>query len=419
MSLGSIAHLQYYFARTGLLDGKGGQLAKKKETGEYDIPRLSLGTSGGEVVDSPIDEEAQLLWEAAQEDGHDVMLPPTVSTYSHKPIYVPPPPDQQTLKKDLVDALENALHALESCDQDVGPSEKVTQGFYEIQGLHILDTTTLAIRAARIYYTSHPNPTRLNSIRSDQQIRKDLYGVMEVLKKVAGRNFAGGLHEGERLAILVWVSEVGMMIDQEAKMEEAEKNERENWHWMDDSRWTGKEVDREINFLEFLSESSSNVSKASSAQVPTPALQDFIQTLMDGRKLCEMHNAAVQRSKKQFGQIKAWHADVAKPYRRADNLRYWIKAAEIRWELRLKLDVMKFVSATETSDIQGTFQDVVLQWSRGVREELSKDWNGEEERKLHARAKSLGARSLAMSSPQGSPSRKKASVSSITIPVDL
>jgi hypothetical protein len=39
MSLGSIAHMQYYFARTGLLDGKGGQLAKgdmkkKNNTGE-------------------------------------------------------------------------------------------------------------------------------------------------------------------------------------------------------------------------------------------------------------------------------------------------------------------------------------------------------------------------------------------------
>jgi hypothetical protein len=419
MSLGSIAHLQYYFARTGLLDGKGGQLAKKKETGEYDIPRLSLGSSGGEIVDSPIEEEAQLLWEAAQEDGHDVMLPPTVSTYSHKPIYVPPPPDQKTLKKDLVDALENALHALEACDRDLGPGETSTQGFHEIQGLHILDTTTLAIRAARIYYTSHPNATRLNSIRSDQQIRKDLYGVMDVLKKVAGRNFAGGLHEGERLAILIWVSEVGMMIDQEAKMEEAEKNERENWHWMDNSRWDGKEIDREISFLEFLSDKSSSILEAPSTQDSTPATSDFFQTLADGRKLCQMHNTAVQRSKKQFGQIKVWHEDVAKPYRRADNLRYWLKAAEIRWEIKLKLDVMKLVSATEHSDIQGTFQDVVLQWSREVREELSKDWNGEEERKLHARAKSLGARSLAMSSPHASPPKKNASVSSVAVPVDL
>lgn len=421
MSLGSIAHLQYYFARTGLLDGKGGQLAKKKETGEYDIPRLSLGDCSSEFVDSPVEEEAQLLWEAAQEDGQDVMLPPTVSTYSHKPIYVPPPPDQKTLKKDLVDALENALHALEACEQDAGADENATQGFYEIQGLHILDTTTLAIRAARIYYTSHPNSTRLNSIRSDQQIRKDLYGVMEVLKKVAGRNFAGGLHEGERLAILVWVSDVGMVIDQEAKMEEAEKSERDNWYWMDDSRWEGRETDREISFLDFLSDKSSNILEAPSSQDFAPAASGFFRALADGRKLCLMHNAAVQRSKKQFGQIKTWHEDVAKPYRRADNLRYWIKAAEIRWEIKLSLEVMKLISATEDSEVWRTFQDVVLQWSRGVREELSKDWNGEEERKLHARAKSLGARSLAMSSPHGSPSKRKekASLSSIALPVDL
>jgi hypothetical protein len=322
------------------------------------------------------------------------------------------------LKKDLVDALENALHALEACDQDSGSDEAPTQGLYEIQGLHILDTTTLAIRAARIYYTSHPNPTRLNSIRSDQQIRKDLYGVMDVLKKVAGRNFAGGLHEGERLAILVWVSEVGMMIDREAKMEEAEKNERENWHWMDNSRWEGRETDREISFLDFLSDKSSNILDAPSTQDSSPATTGFLQSLADGRKLCQMHNTAVQRSKKQFGQIKVWHEDVTKPYRRADNLRYWLKAAEIRWEVKLKLDVMTLVSSTENSDIRATFQDVVLQWSKGVREELSKDWNGEEERKLHARAKSLGARSLAMSSPHGSP-KKKASVSSIAVPVDL
>ena len=49
MSLGSIAHMQYYFARTGLLDGKGAQLAKgdmKK--------RGSTGDSGKENVEPAI-----------------------------------------------------------------------------------------------------------------------------------------------------------------------------------------------------------------------------------------------------------------------------------------------------------------------------------------------------------------------------
>ena len=37
LSLGSIAHLQYYFARTGLLDGKGGQLAKESKNKQVNL----------------------------------------------------------------------------------------------------------------------------------------------------------------------------------------------------------------------------------------------------------------------------------------------------------------------------------------------------------------------------------------------
>lgn len=395
MSLGSIAHLQYYFARTGLLDGKGGQLAKKKENGEYDIPRLSLAARQ-DIVESPIEDEAQALWEAAQEDGADVMLPPTVSTYSHRPNNIPPPPDQKTMKRELVEALENALQAVESCEKSASDSpEEQSQGFYEIQGLHVLDTATQAIRAARLYYTLHPNPQRLNSIRSDQELRRELYSVLDVLKKCASRNFAGGFREDERLAVLVWVSDVGMMIDQEAKLEEADRHERKDWHWMADSNWTNREKERDINFLEFLLK----------GQCPAPWSQldaepDFFRSLADGKDLVRMHNAAVNRSKKHFDYVKSFHEDVAKPYRRADNLRYWLKAAELRWELRIQLDVMAVATPVDDDSTWAPFEAAVRHWSRGVRAELANDWNGEEERKLHARA-----RSLAMASPLSSPAR--------------
>ncbi|KAJ9495238.1 hypothetical protein H2202_009265 [Exophiala xenobiotica] len=391
MSLGSIAHLQYYFARTGLLDGKGGQLAKKKQNGEYDLPKSSL-------VESPVDDEGQAMWEAAQEDGADVMLPPTVSTYSHRANNVAPPPDQKTMKRDLVEALENALQAVESCERTAYEnSEDQTQGFHEIQGLHVLDTATQAIRAARLYYTLHPNPQRLNSIRSDQELRKDLYAVLDVLKKCAARNFAGGFREDERLAVLVWVSDVGMMIDKEAKLEESDKKERQDWHWMDDSKWTNRDRERDINFLNFLSKGQ--------CQNPADGHLDndpeYFRSLADGRDLVQIHNAAVKRSKKHFDYIQSFHEDIAKPYRRADNLRYWLKAAELRWELRLKLDVMAVANLVDTAATWSSFEDVVRQWCRGVRAELTKDWNGEEERKLHARA-----RSLAMASPLSSPARR-------------
>ncbi|EXJ95332.1 hypothetical protein A1O1_00452 [Capronia coronata CBS 617.96] len=396
MSLGSIAHLQYYFARTGLLDGKGGQLAKKKQNGEYDIPKLSLAASRS-IVESPIEDEAQALWEAAQEDGTEVMLPPTVSTYSHRSDFVAPPPDQKTMKRELVEALENALQAVESCEKVAKEDpEEQSQGFYQIQGLHVLDTTTQAIRAARLYYTLHPNPQRLNSIRSDQDLRRDLYSVLDVLKKCASRNFAGGFREDERLAILVWVSDMGMMVDREAKLEDADRYERKDWHWMNDSNWADREKERDINFLDFLLKGQ--------CQAPwnqQDAPPDYFRNLADGKDLVRMHNAAVTRSKKHFDYIKGFHEDVAKPYRRADNLRYWLKAAELRWELRLRLDVMAVATPVDTTATWLSFEGAVRQWSRGVRAELAKDWSGEEERKLHARA-----RSLALASPLSSPARK-------------
>lgn len=397
MSLGSIAHLQYYFARTGLLDGRSGQFLRKKENGEYDIPKLSVKTD--EEDSELLDQEGALLYEAAKEDGHEIMLPPTVSTYRSGTQYVPPPPSQQALKRELVDALENALHALESSEKTQKSGEMITQGFYELEGIQILDTTTLAIRAARQYYTQHANTQRLNSIKPDQEIRKELYAVLEVLKKIANRNFAGGLKEDERLTILVWVSDIGMMIDKEAKLEESERRARKQWQWVDDSNWRDDEEGRALDFLSFLL--SETDTPAEETQL---SLQEhFWLTLVDGKKLVAMHNAAVKKSKRPFGYIEKCHDDVNKPYRRAENIRFWLKASELRFEIKFqqKLDVLSTVNATldDTTSIP-QFKAVIMEWLTGVCLDLTKDWNGEEEKKLHARA-----RSLALASPLGSPSK--------------
>ena len=398
MSLGSIAHLQYYFARTGLLDGKGGQLAKKKHNGEYDIPRLSL-RGDQEFSESPVDEEGQALWEAVQEEGEDIMLPPTVSTYSDRSQYVAPPPDQKTLKRQLVETLENALQAVESCEKLAAEDDSPSQGFHELQGMQILDTTTQAIRAARLYYTLHPYPKRIHAIRSDQQLRKDLYSVLEVLKKCAARNFDGGFREDERLSILVWVSEVGMMIDQEAKLEEKERRERKDWQWMDDYRWYNNEDARDLNFLHFLQRKA----RPEVANDQPSTFAEYCRMLADGRDLAQMHNIAVKESKHRFHLIETFHQDINKPYRRAENLRYWVKAAELRFELKLRFDVIGIAQLRDDTGLWSTFEKAVRLWAQAVRMELTKDWNGDEERKIHARAKSLA--SIRLGTPNGSPSK--------------
>jgi hypothetical protein len=396
MSLGSIAHLQYYFARTGLLDGKGGQMAKKKKNGEYDIPKASDKL---DLTESPVDEEVQMMWEAAQEDGEDVMLPPTVSTYSHRGQNFAPLPDQKSLKRELVEALENALQAIEACEKVAYSDETPTQGFHEIQGMHVLDRTTLAIKAARDYYTQHANPQRLNSIRSVQDLRKELYSVLEVLKKCASRNFEGGFREDERLAVLVWVSDVGMMIDREAKLEEKERRERKDWGWMDDSKWSNRESERDMTFLHFLYKKA----RPDAPLNPQSPDSEFFHSLADGRDLNRMHNVAVRESKRQFHLVETWHEDIGKPYRRADNLRYWVKGAELRYELKLKFDIMGVANQKEDMAVWASFEAAIRGWAQHVRAELTKDWNGDEERKLHARAKSL-----ALASPMGSPAKRHA-----------
>ncbi len=393
LSLGSIAHLQYYFARTGLLDGKGGQLAKadKTKTTEampriYDSPESSQSTiigpqnPDGSEMDPSIDEP--------------LMLPPTVSTYSHRVQYVSPPPDSEALRQDLKAALRDAKKALqdvqeqeretldrreeEQSNESFGDPSKVrvstafsqSAGWYEIQGVHILDVVTLAIRAAKIYYTAHEEPQRLYTIKSERQLRQELYTVLDMLKRMASRNFAGGMKDEELKVIKHWVDGIEAFLVQEEAVEELERRTQDSWEWLE-GEWNGRERQRERLFLcSFLPDGTLpewvhlNVSE----QQPT----SFLEAFRTGLTLIHLHNALLKKSKRQFGDIKVFHTDTAKPYRCAENLRYWIKAAELRWETKLKVNVSGVVN--RKGEAWSDFDAAILQWSTAVREELTKEW---------------------------------------------
>ncbi|KAL4869047.1 hypothetical protein BDV12DRAFT_185441 [Aspergillus spectabilis] len=402
MSLGSIAHLQYYFARTGLLDGKGGNTKefkkKKRDTDEY--PRLLLTPNARFTDDltlSPTEEYNTDPGEDGFGDGEEAMLPPTVSTYSIKTHYIPPPPDLLQLRRDLLNAIWKAQKEIDTVSQDQPSPEMLPpridlqpdgnpdseddsqhqadivaarQTWDEIQGMRILDVITLAIRAAKIYYTTHEYPERLASIKSEREIRQELFNVLEVLKRWAGRTFAGGLREDERKAISGWMADVRGMLSQEAQLEDAEVKERAGWVWIEGD-WTGRERQREEAFLTSLTGPDSPLpawTKPENGSLPSALLEQ----LRDGRDLIRIHNTAVRKSKRPFGEIKTFHEDVAKPYRRADNLRYWIKAAELRWETKLEMDVMGVVYGSSDEAWQ-QFDKAIAAWCKAVREELSQD----------------------------------------------
>ena len=402
-NLGTIAHLQYYFARTGLLDTATGRIAKSRKSSsrtasgsdrplsgyEGDGSLLSISTPDGAdhigdgLVESPIDD-ATMSWE----DHEPVMLPPTVSTYKNTPVYIPPPPDMTILRRELRESLHEAMKHLQELekgfgnnadgdDADGGASgaamrqQSDSQGWFEIQGLNLLDVATLAIRAAKNYYTAHENPQRLYAIKSERTIRKELYEVLEVLKRLAIRNFTGGVQPHESSSIKTWVLGIGKLMDTEEDQERREHEERESWIWREGD-WTGKERERELLFLKSFDQSPDILPAWTAPQdgeVPTP----FLAVMQNGLRLIHLHNVLVKKSRRQFEEIKQYHTDTAKPYRCADNLRYWVKAAELRWDIKLDVDVMGVVHGESAAWMK--FDAAILAWSRGVREEIISEWN--------------------------------------------
>lgn len=405
MSLGSIAHLQYYFARTGLLDGKGAQAREFRKKKHEQVPKLLLTPNARyipeDMAESPTATDDEILdpQDDGFDDNEDVMLPPTVSTYSIKTYHIAPPPDLLAMRRDLLEAVERAEREIEGIGSQTEPPADLKpprislspddspeteedilrqimpfsrpQAWHELQGMRILDVVTLAIRAARIYYTAHERPERLATVKSEREIRQALFHVLELLKRWASRNFSGGLREDERTAIMTWMSDVRTMLAKERELEDSETKERASWTWAHGD-WAGREREREDAFLHSLMGSAPSLPPWTSAEtsaLPTPLLE----RLSDGRDLVRMHNWAVKKSKRPFCEIKSYHEDIAKPYRRAENIRFWVKAAEIRWETKLEFDVMGVVSGNN-DDAWRQFDAALLKWCRVVREELTRDW---------------------------------------------
>ncbi|KAI2618442.1 hypothetical protein GGR54DRAFT_155857 [Hypoxylon sp. NC1633] len=409
LSLGSISHLQYYFARTGLLDGKGGQLARKRhpratlDLSQLDTPLLSpkatgsdvdssyasMGSSpdlgalnfgGGAMVESPTEDHGEFYSDDYEDPDPDV-LPPTTSTYNHREKPLPKPPTIEELKAELTKSLEAASRTLKqaaplpvtvSTGDPAPQSPKPSQAWYEIQGVQLLDVMTLAIRAAKIYYTAHEHPDRLDTIKSEKEIRSELLSVMEVLKHMATRNFAGGPREDEHKTMRSWIDGIRTMLRKEEEIEEAELSERASWTWLKGD-WSGREVEREIAFLSSITTEAEPLPPWTpidqAAQLPTP----FLESIQNGVRLVKLHNAAVRKSRRRFGSIGTFHTDTQKPYRCAENLRYWIKAAELRWEVMLKVDVMGVVY-NSNPQVWVDFEAALWKWCRKVREEITAEW---------------------------------------------
>jgi hypothetical protein len=110
-------------------------------------------------------------------------------------------------------------------------------------------------------------------------------------------------------------------------------------------------------------------------QLPSPSTSEFFDIIRTGTRLCLIHNICTHFSRRPFGLITRFHTDTTVQYRVTDNLRYFAKAAEIRWELGIEWDVEEIWRATPKGDAM--LKSELAKWCETVIQELIKTYEEE------------------------------------------
>lgn len=329
------------------------------------------------------------------------MLPPTTSTYNPQTKSIPPTPDPAVLRKQLRGALNDTRGAwVQSAviagkigkkdgGEDAAGLVELPPGFIELQGTELVELATSAIRAAKSYYYT-TDSSLLLSTKDDKTLREKFLAILDVLKSMAQRKFEGGVRVEEKDAVVKWICSVEESLTAEERaISEMRKKGRE---WLEGD-WVGRDmgmldsplfqiinasilimvpVDRNRLFLSYFDSAPEPLPQVSEISETTVLPTPFLSALQSGLRLILIHNAVVRRSKRPFGQIPNYHTEFTKPYRLAENLTYWKKAAEIRWEVKLKFDVTAVVNGT--TDGWRAFDKDIRTWCEKVLEEIRRDW---------------------------------------------
>jgi hypothetical protein len=190
---------------------------------------------------------------------------------------------------------------------------------------------------------------------------------MDVLKRIAARNFTGGTKPEERDVVIAWIDGCEGLLVEEERREKEEVEQRRKWEWTTGD-WSGPE--RELLFLKCFDPEPNMLPQWDILTESTPLPTPFLKEMQTGLRLITLHNSIVRSSHRTFGQIPVFHTDTQKPYRAAENLRFWIKAAELRWEVFLKVDVMGVVYGTDEKAWRD-FDEAIKIWCCKLRQEMS------------------------------------------------
>ena len=344
LMVGKIEHLQHYFAVSGKLDQKGYLLflthrvtsragyAPTKSTKKSDSTYSSLSPSP-EVMD------------------FEIPLPPERDSTSPTPT-APKPESMKETRGELLSALIDCEHSL-------------MQG----RGLEIVENTTATIRLAQ-RYRAH---VRHEDLDDEKKLRRDAVDVLYILRRITERE-DNELTEEEKSVIRIWCNDVKTLIDRDDEIR------REMWEraaaWME-GNWENNEWGIAIPGLANLERYHLFLVQfdPSEPRLPPPSTGEFFESLRSGTKLCLIHNTLTHFSLRPFGLITRFHTDTSVRYRVTDNLRYFAKAAQIRWEIQIEWDVEEIWRASPNGNEM--LKRELGKWCTAVIDEMHKIYQEE------------------------------------------
>ena len=233
--------------------------------------------------------------------------------------------------------------------------------------MEVVESATLTIRLAQRYRAQ----IRHEDWEDEKKLRRDAFEVLSILRGIAER--AGrDVGEEEKLVVRKWCKDV------RARIERDDEVRRQMWEravsWMD-GEWEGKEWGNPrptLTIILTLERYHLLLSQFDTSEPPLPAptTDSFLHTLRTGTKLCIIHNAITHFSLRPFGLITRFHTDTSVRYRVTDNLRYFAKAAQIRWDIQLDWDVEEIWHATPLGDEM--LQRELGKWCEFIINEMTK-----------------------------------------------
>ncbi|GBC09617.1 hypothetical protein RclHR1_00900003 [Rhizophagus clarus] len=124
--------------------------------------------------------------------------------------------------------------------------------------------------------------------------------------------------------------------------------------------WVNPEVfgdDIMARYHAFLEAHRPSKSKQSPDYIPLPDPHvdktEFLASLSDGKLLCVIYNTIVRRSKRPFGFIDKIHEDTSRTYRATENLKFFAAAAKFRFEIKFdEFNATEIVKLTNIGRVQ-------------------------------------------------------------------